>query len=139
MTGPVQPGVVALKRRRAIFENRSLPCVCGPYRRFEWQRGGRFSGRCPTRSQRSNLVTGVVVVPVRYGDILLLNCHRHPVGRRVFEVPRGFLDEDEEPFQAALEELTEENRTRLSAGCVAFPWYHSAENGSTVCPCRPCS
>src|SRR5262245_22048472 len=59
------------------------------------------------RNQSNRLVTGVAVVPVQDGRILFLNIYRHAVRRRVLELPRGFLDENEEPQDAALRELSE--------------------------------
>jgi 8-oxo-dGTP pyrophosphatase MutT (NUDIX family) len=57
---------------------------------------------------RPNGVTGVDVLPVLGDKILLLRVYRHPIGRELWEVPRGFVDEHEEPAEAALRELNEE-------------------------------
>jgi ADP-ribose pyrophosphatase YjhB (NUDIX family) len=38
----------------------------------------------------------------------LLRSYRHALGREVWELPRGFIDEGETPAEAALRELTEE-------------------------------
>ena len=58
---------------------------------------------------RGDLLSGVAVVPVRNGSILLLRIHRHPVAQPVWEIPRGFIDQGEDPAQAAVRELTEES------------------------------
>lgn len=57
---------------------------------------------------RADRVTGVDVLPIFGDKILLLRVYRHPLGRELWEVPRGFIDEDESPAEAALRELTEE-------------------------------
>jgi len=59
-------------------------------------------------TRHPDLLSGVVVVPVWDGSILLLNVYRHSIGRHVWELPRGFLEPDEAPAAAALRELEEE-------------------------------
>lgn len=59
-------------------------------------------------TRRPDLLSGVVIVPVRDDSILLLNVYRHSIGRHVWELPRGFLEPDEAPVAAALRELEEE-------------------------------
>ena len=59
-------------------------------------------------SSRQDLITGVAVVPIFNGKIVLQRIHRHAVNRTQIEVPRGFVDSDEEPHHAALRELAEE-------------------------------
>jgi 8-oxo-dGTP pyrophosphatase MutT (NUDIX family) len=53
-------------------------------------------------------VTGVAVLPVLQGNFVLLRSYRHALGREVWELPRGFIDEGETPADAALRELKEE-------------------------------
>ncbi|MFC7449983.1 NUDIX domain-containing protein [Rhodococcus daqingensis] len=52
----------------------------------------------------------VAVVAVDEHDrLILINQYRHPLGRRVWELPAGLLDEaDEDPVDAARRELAEE-------------------------------
>jgi 8-oxo-dGDP phosphatase len=57
---------------------------------------------------RHDLVTGVCVLPVWDGRIGLLRYYRHAVAEALWEVPRGFIDQGEEPAEAALRELEEE-------------------------------
>jgi 8-oxo-dGTP pyrophosphatase MutT (NUDIX family) len=57
---------------------------------------------------RPGRIAGIDVLPVLGDEILLLRVYRHPIGREFWEVPRGFIDDDETPAQAALRELTEE-------------------------------
>jgi 8-oxo-dGTP pyrophosphatase MutT (NUDIX family) len=52
------------------------------------------------------------------GRVLLVNQYRHPVGRRLDEVPAGLLDKEGEPaLEAAQRELMEE------AGLAADTWH----------------
>lgn len=57
---------------------------------------------------RPDRMTGVDVLPVLGDKLLLLNVYRHPIASELWEVPRGFIDENETPAEAALRELTEE-------------------------------
>jgi ADP-ribose pyrophosphatase len=57
----------------------------------------------------ADLVSGVTVIPVtKSGDIVLLRNWRHAIECYCWEGVRGFIDEREEPAQAAMRELTEE-------------------------------
>ena len=53
-------------------------------------------------------ISGVSVVPVIEGQVVLLHNYRHPIEAGGWEVVRGFIDADETPATAALRELTEE-------------------------------
>lgn len=64
---------------------------------------------------RDDLVTGVAVVAVWDGQVVLLRSFRHAIRATVLETARGFIDADEEPAVAALRELEEE------AGLVCPP------------------
>ncbi|MCW2586792.1 MAG: ADP-ribose pyrophosphatase [Frankiales bacterium] len=60
----------------------------------------------------------VAVVALRDGQVLLVNQYRHPVGRRLDELPAGLLDVEGEPaLLAAQRELAEE------AGYQAQTWH----------------
>ncbi|WP_024803986.1 NUDIX hydrolase [Nocardia sp. BMG51109] len=51
------------------------------------------------------------------GDLVLINQYRHPIGRRLLELPAGLLDEPgEDPLAAARRELAEET------GLAARDW-----------------
>ncbi len=63
-----------------------------------------------------------VVAHDEHGRVLLVNQYRHPVGRRLDELPAGLLDVDgEEPLAAAQRELAEE------AGLSARTWHVLAD------------
>jgi 8-oxo-dGDP phosphatase len=53
-------------------------------------------------------VTGVAILPIVDGNFVLLRSYRHALGREIWELPRGFIDEGETPADAALRELQEE-------------------------------
>jgi ADP-ribose pyrophosphatase len=72
-----------------------------------------------TTSQRDVVLHpgAVGVVALRGDDVLLVNQYRHPVGRRLDELPAGLLDVPGEPgLEAAKRELVEE------AGLAASSW-----------------
>lgn len=53
-------------------------------------------------------VTGVNILPILDGKIVLLRCYRHATGSTLWEAPRGFIDAGENPESAATRELLEE-------------------------------
>lgn len=53
-------------------------------------------------------VTGVNILPILDGKIVLLRCYRHATGSTLWETPRGFIDAGEKPESAAIRELFEE-------------------------------
>lgn len=69
----------------------------------------------PKRS-RVDRVTGVTILPVAAGRIVLQRVYRHPVEAWVWEAPRGFVDPGEAPETAALRELAEEVALACPAG-----------------------
>ena len=77
-----------------------------------------------TSSQRDVVVHpgAVAVVALRGQDVLLVNQYRHPVGRRLDELPAGLLDVSGEPaLRCAQRELVEE------AGFEAATWFVLAD------------
>src|SRR5439155_6676877 len=101
MMEPICSEGFVLKRRTAAFQNSRFLVYADHIADSRGNEVKDFLVVVP-RSQRSNLLTGVLVIPVQNERILFLNIYRHPVGRRLLEVPRGFLDKDEEPSQAAI-------------------------------------
>ncbi|MBM3393096.1 MAG: NUDIX hydrolase [Betaproteobacteria bacterium] len=67
------------------------------------------------RQKTGNLVTGVAVLPLVDGNFGLLKIFRHPIRDYTWEVPRGFVDADEEASVSALRELEEETGLQCDA------------------------
>lgn len=104
---------VTLKQRRSVFTN-SRFTVFSDHIAAESLEVRDFLVVKP-HSSRADLLTGVAVVAVRQGAILLLKHYRHPVSEFVWELPRGFIDPDETPGEAAARELGEETGLLCSA------------------------
>lgn len=83
------------------------------------------------RVSRDDHVTGVSVLPVLDGRLVLIRTYRHALRTDLWEVPRGFLDAGETPAEAALRELTEETGLRC-APVDLVPLGHFAPEPSTV-------
>lgn len=60
---------------------------------------------------------GVCIVPIdKDGNVLMVMQYRYPVGEEILEIPAGKREENEEPFETAKRELSEET------GCNAARW-----------------
>ena len=59
-------------------------------------------------------VTGVAVLPIIDDNFVLLRSYRHGIASDVWELPRGFIDQDETAATAAMRELGEETNLRCS-------------------------
>lgn len=53
-------------------------------------------------------ISGVAILPIKNNQFGLIKIYRHAVGSFCWEVPRGFIDENETADDAALRELNEE-------------------------------
>jgi ADP-ribose pyrophosphatase len=104
---------VTVKRRRLVFQNSRFDVYADHVSAGDLEVTD-FLVVAP-HTNRDDFLTGVVVVPVQSGSILLLKHYRHAVSSHVWEVPRGFVDVGEEASGAALRELSEE------AGVVCPP------------------
>ena len=98
---------IALKRRRLVFENTCFRVFSDHIAEPGGLEVKRFLVVAP-HTDRQDLTTGVAVLPLWNGRVVLLRRFRHAVGGVVLEAPRGFLDQGEAPHQAALRELSEE-------------------------------
>jgi ADP-ribose pyrophosphatase len=64
------------------------------------------------KGRLASRVNGVAILPVLDGRFVLLRSYRYALGETIWELPRGFIDDDEAPAAAALRELTEETGLR---------------------------
>lgn len=107
---------VVLKERRRVFTNSHFNIYS------DHIAGGTLEVQdylvVAPHTRPDDFLAGVVVVPVRGDSILLLKRYRHPVGRHVWELPRGFVDAGEEPSAAAIRELAEETGLQCSEGMM---------------------
>lgn len=98
---------IELKRRRQVFENARFRVfadhVAGGGSEVE-----NYLVVAPHTS-RADLVTGITVLPVWDGRIVLIENYRHAVGKPSLEGIRGFVDVGEDYTAAALRELEEES------------------------------
>jgi ADP-ribose pyrophosphatase len=92
------------------------------------------------------LVSGVAVLPVVAGAVILLRSYRHAIGAWAWEVPRGFVDEGESAAASALRELEEEAGLTCAPADLRFAG-HATPESSTIMGraalfvaenCRPC-
>jgi ADP-ribose pyrophosphatase len=58
--------------------------------------------------KNENGISGVAILPVNDGRVGLVNVYRHAVAEYGWEVPRGFIDNNESSEDAAIRELKEE-------------------------------
>jgi ADP-ribose pyrophosphatase YjhB (NUDIX family) len=65
---------------------------------------------------RDDFVTGVAVLPVCEGKIGLLRIYRHAIQEDSWEIPRGFVEENESSIESASRELTEETGLSCNLG-----------------------
>ena len=67
----------------------------------------------PKNANQEN-VSGVAILPVMNEKIGLIRIFRYPLGRWSWEVPKGFIEPDEQVETAALRELREETGIRVT-------------------------
>jgi ADP-ribose pyrophosphatase len=57
---------------------------------------------------RPDRFAGVCVLPIWNDHFVLIRCYRHPLASAFWEAPRGFIERNERPEDAARRELAEE-------------------------------
>ncbi|BAE49870.1 NUDIX hydrolase [Paramagnetospirillum magneticum] len=73
--------------------------------------------------------TGVGILPIREGQVGLIRTFRHPIRDWVWEVPRGFADENEDIRTAATRELLEETGLECAPDDMVELGFHHPEAG----------
>jgi ADP-ribose pyrophosphatase len=96
-----------LKKRRLVAESSLFSVFFDELSSGGEQRAADYLVVAPKRVA-ANSVTGVAVLPIYKSKIGLIKTYRHPIQETVWEVPRGFIDEGEEPIASARRELEEE-------------------------------
>lgn len=66
------------------------------------------NGKISTRELVKHPVAVAVVPVLDNGDIIFVRQYRYPVGKVLYEIPAGKLDQNEELYDCALRELSEE-------------------------------
>lgn len=65
--------------------------------------------------------TGVSVLPVVGDSVLLINVYRHAIQKEIFEVPRGFVENDDKAVKfSAFRELREETNLNCQDSDMIF-------------------
>ncbi|KAA0677903.1 NUDIX hydrolase [Azospirillum brasilense] len=77
-----------------------------------------------------DMLTGVSVLPVVDGRVLLMRVYRLGTERWNWEIPRGFVDPGEAPDVAARRELTEETGLSCSDGGLVPLGFYTPENST---------
>lgn len=115
MTHPSDPADIHLRERRKVFANSKF----NVFSDHIVDDGGReikdYLVVAPKNSA-GDLVSGVAILPVYKDTVVLLRTYRHAIRRTILEVPRGFVDVGERPYEAAIRELAEETGLVCSTG-----------------------
>jgi ADP-ribose pyrophosphatase len=101
------PSEVILKQRRTVFENSRFLVHADHIADENGREVPDYLVVAP-RVHTGALITGVAVLPVYDGRVVLIKTFRHAVRSFVLETVCGFIDPNETPAEAALRELTEE-------------------------------
>jgi 8-oxo-dGTP pyrophosphatase MutT (NUDIX family) len=102
-----KPGRVSVKERRLACSNSKWDVFLD---HLVDDRGNEVSDYLVVEGKVSQpgRITGVCVLPIVDGRMVLLEVYRHALGSRLWEAPKGFLDAGETPAEAARRELAEE-------------------------------
>ncbi len=76
------------------------------------------------KRKTANMVTGVAILPIVDDKYAMLRVYRHAIGDYSWEIPRGFVEADEENIESVARELEEETGLKCekdqiqSLGCL---------------------
>ena len=107
-------GSIGAKSTQPEHKNRKLVCENSQFHIFfdelTSQRGTAIRDYLVVAPKRaaSGLVTGVAILPIVDGKIGLIRIYRHAIRQYSWEIPRGFIDQQEASVSAAGRELKEE-------------------------------
>lgn len=120
---------VTIKRRRVACKNKVYVAYFDHV--IDHRTGADVEDYLVVRPRHSggDMVTGVSVLPIFQGAVMLLRSYRYPIARWVLEIPRGFLDKNESPRKAALRELREETGLTCAAAALMPLGYCAPEAG----------
>ena len=79
----------------------------------------------------------VIIIPIfEDGSLLMVEGYRHGAGENLLEFPGGFIEENEEPSQAAKRELFEETKHNCD-NLELINWFYTwpAETSEKLCIC----
>jgi 8-oxo-dGTP pyrophosphatase MutT (NUDIX family) len=112
--GSEDPSRLAVKKRRHVATNSMFDIFFDHLVEPPHREVADFLVVQPKNMDRSG-ISGVCVLPLMGQRVALVDCYRHPVGQMSLEAPKGFVEKDEAPAQAALRELAEETGLSCSA------------------------
>lgn len=118
-----------------IHHNRRLACQNSQFEVFldhvEDSNGSSVSDYLVLAPKRkvSNLVTGVGILPIVNGKYALIRIYRHAIEDYSWEIPRGFVEANEENIESVVRELEEETGLKCEKGHVRSLGYLTPDAG----------
>jgi 8-oxo-dGTP pyrophosphatase MutT (NUDIX family) len=120
--------IFALHRRKFVCENGKFKVFFDDVKGKDGEHVKDYLVVVP-KLNTGNFITGIAILPVMKGKIGLIRVYRHPIQDYSWEIPRGFLDENESPIAASLRELEEETGLRCKLEEIHSLGYATPEPG----------
>lgn len=124
-----KPPEIVVHRHTLVAENLRFELFFDHIEQGDGQQVENYLVVAP-KAKTADLVTGVSMFPIHCGRVGLLRVYRHPLRAWCWEVPRGFIDENEAPEEAALRELEEETGLRCSPENLISYGHYAPEAGT---------